>query len=52
MARCINSSADAVERNRFGELWQSRVEHLLLEHWDDDQVFTLRQVMRSVQPQS
>jgi len=52
MARCINGTADMAERNRFGELWQRRVERLLLEHWDDDQVFILRPVMRPGQPQS
>ena len=47
MARCLNGTADTAERNRFGELWQRRVECLLLEHWDDDQVFMVRQVMHS-----
>ena len=45
MTRCLNGTADTAERNRFGELWQSRVERLLLEHWDDNEVFTVRPVM-------
>lgn len=44
MQRCLDGSADAAERRRFAELWQGRVERLLLKHWDDDRVFTLRPV--------
>ena len=47
MARCLNDTADSEERKRFGELWQGRVERLLLEHWDDDEVFTVRPVVHS-----
>lgn len=42
MERCLNGAADAAERRRFGALWQRRVERLLLEHWDDPQVFPVR----------
>ena len=44
MQRCLDGTADAAGRQRFAELWQRRVERLLLEHWDDDRVFTLRPV--------
>ncbi len=47
MARCLNDTATSEERKRFGELWQGRVERLLLEHWDDDEVFTVRPVVHS-----
>ncbi|HQZ03316.1 MAG TPA: hypothetical protein PL024_05660 [Thauera sp.] len=42
--RCARGEADAAERRRFGELWQQRVERILLEHWDDDAVFSVRPV--------
>ena len=41
MQRCLDGSADPAERRRFVELWQARVKRLLLEHWDDEQVFTV-----------
>ena len=41
MQRCLDGSADPAERRRFAELWQARVKRLLLEHWDDEQVFTV-----------
>lgn len=41
MQRCLDGSADPTERQRFAELWQERVKRLLLEHWDDEQVFTV-----------
>lgn len=44
MQGCLDGSADTAERRRFAELWQDRVERLLLEHWDDERVFTLRPV--------
>lgn len=44
MGRCIRDEADAVERRRFGQLWQERVARILLEHWQDDEVFHLRAV--------
>lgn len=39
LSRCIQGTADAAERQRFGEMWQRRVACLLLEHADDDAVF-------------
>jgi hypothetical protein len=42
MGRCLSGSADAAERRRFGELWQRRVERLLINHWNDPQVFAVR----------
>ena len=44
LGRCIRDEADAVERGRFGQLWQERVARILLEHWQDDEVFQLRAV--------
>ena len=44
MGRCLRGEADAVERRRFGQLWQERVARILLEHWHDDDVFHLRAV--------
>lgn len=44
MGRCLSGSADAAERRRFGELWQRRVERLLVSHWNDSQVFAVRPV--------
>ena len=40
-AALLDGSADPAERRRFAELWQARVKRLLLEHWDDEQVFTV-----------
>lgn len=44
MQRCLDGSADPAERRHFAELWQGRVKRLLLEHWDDEQVFTVCRV--------
>lgn len=43
-SRCVRGEADAAQLRRFGELWQQRVERILLEHWDDDAVFSVRPV--------
>ncbi len=42
--RCARGDADAAERRRFGDLWQERVERILLKHWNDDAVFSVRLV--------
>jgi len=39
MQRCIRNEADADERRQFAQMWQQRVQRILLEHWDDDAVF-------------
>lgn len=39
MRRCMRGEANAEETRLFGEHWQARVKHLLLEHWDDPRVF-------------
>lgn len=39
LRRCVHNQASAEERQRFGQLWQQRVERILLQHWDDDAVF-------------
>ena len=41
MGRCIRGEADAAEQRLFGQLWQQRVERILLEHWDDPAVFRI-----------
>ncbi len=41
MRRCMRGEADAAEALRFGQLWQERVRRVLLEHWDDPEVFHL-----------
>ena len=43
-SRCLRGEADAAQLRRFGELWQQRVQRILLEHWDDDAVFSVRAV--------
>ena len=43
-SRCLRGEADAAQLRRFGELWQQRVQRILLEHWDDDAVFSVRPV--------
>lgn len=42
MGRCVHGEADDEERRRFGQLWQQRVERILLDCWDDDAVFQFR----------
>jgi len=42
LQRWVAGAATAEEARRFGELWQARVRALLLEHGDDDAVFTVR----------
>ncbi|SFN87739.1 Formylmethanofuran dehydrogenase subunit E [Formivibrio citricus] len=44
MARCLQGKADAAEQQQFGELGQRRVARILLEHWNDNEVFQLRPV--------
>lgn len=39
MQLCMRGAADAGQAKRFGELWQARVQRVLLEHWDDPEVF-------------
>lgn len=39
MGRCMRGEADAAEQRLFGQLWQQRVERILLEHWGDARVF-------------
>lgn len=42
LQRCLSGKASAGDARRFGELWQDRVRRILLEHGDDDAVFTVR----------
>lgn len=44
LQRCLSGGASAEDARRFGELWQDRVRRILLEHGDDDAVFTVRSV--------
>lgn len=44
LARCARGEADAGEQQEFGRLWQERVARILLQHWSDERVFTLRPV--------
>lgn len=44
MRSCMRGEADAAQTRRFGELWQQRVARILLEHWDDLEVFHLSAV--------
>lgn len=39
---CLNDTASAAERAEFGRLWQARVQRILLEHANDDAVFSLQ----------
>lgn len=39
MQVCMRGAPDAAQARRFGELWQARVERVLLEHWNDPEVF-------------
>ncbi len=41
MRRCMRGEADAAEAQRFAQLWQDRVRRVLVEHWDDPEVFHL-----------
>lgn len=50
MSRCLSGAADTEERRRFDALWQGRVERLLLGHWDDPEVFSLRLAPASASP--
>ncbi len=44
MQACLSGTATAAQRHEFGQLWQARVEQLLLVHGFDDAVFELRAV--------
>lgn len=44
MQACLSGTATAAERQEFGQLWQARVEQLLLVHGFDADVFELRHV--------
>ncbi|MBB1077484.1 hypothetical protein HUU62_24075 [Rhodoferax sp. 4810] len=44
MQACLSGTATAIERQEFGQLWQARVEQLLLVHGFDDSVFDVRAV--------
>jgi hypothetical protein len=44
MQACLSGTATAAQRHEFGQLWQARVEQLLLMHGFDDAVFELRTV--------
>ena len=44
LQRCVAGAASADEARHLGELWQSRVRRLLLEHAEDDEVFRVRRV--------
>lgn len=39
LARCLNDEASAAERDEFTQLWQGRVRKLLVDHWDDAEVW-------------
>lgn len=42
LARCLDGSADAKDREEFAQLWQLRVKRLLIDHADDPEVFVVR----------
>lgn len=42
LPRCLDGTADAQQRARFGLLWQNRVKALLIDHADDRQIFQIR----------
>ncbi len=44
LERCAHRHCDAASLARLGELWQRRVEHLLLDLAEDDGVFVIRPV--------
>lgn len=44
MKACLSGTATAAQRQEFGQLWQVRVEQLLLVHGFDDAVFEFRTV--------
>ncbi len=41
LARCMRGEASDAERAEFGQLWQQRVQRILLDHADDDAVFSV-----------
>lgn len=42
MQHCLKGEASIEDRNRFGTNWQERVRRILIEHGDDEEVFTIR----------
>lgn len=44
LQKCATGSASTEEAQRFRALWQERVKAILLEHWDDPALLTLRPV--------
>lgn len=45
MKKCLAHGATREEATEFRECWQARVRALLLDHWDDPEVFLLRAVV-------
>ena len=41
MRRCMRGEGDAAAAQRFAQMWQDRVRRILVEHWDDPEVFHL-----------
>ncbi|MGE5450468.1 MAG: hypothetical protein ACM3VZ_01320 [Acidobacteriota bacterium] len=41
LARCLSGEASEAERTEFGQLWQQRVQRILLDHANDDAVFSV-----------
>jgi hypothetical protein len=41
MRRCMRGEAAPAEAQRFAQLWQDRVRRVLVEHWNDPEVFHL-----------
>lgn len=39
LARCLADEASAAEQDEFRSLWQGRVRRLLVDHWDDAEVW-------------
>jgi hypothetical protein len=43
MARVVGGTADAQERETFGQLWQERVRGILVDHAQDPQLVVVRE---------
>jgi hypothetical protein len=43
----VNGTANAAETRRFGQLWQDRVQRLLIDHGDDPAIVEIQPVPRS-----
>ncbi|HET8694557.1 MAG TPA: hypothetical protein VFM33_07825 [Aquabacterium sp.] len=41
LARCLSGEASEAEQTEFGQLWQQRVQRILLDHATDDAVFSV-----------